>query len=146
MAKLRYLLLLLGLCALGTAFDSGLALAGQTVRIGLQETDDGAMIMVTSAESVKAGKVTFEVTNKSHDIQHEFLIAPLKGSLQDVPYDEAQSAVEESALKGVKELGDLDPDKSGKMTLRLKAGKYLLFCNLPGHYKAGMHHVLTVTP
>jgi len=146
MAGLRYLILLLVLCALGTAIDSGLALATQTVRIDLQETEDGRMTMVTSAESVKAGKVMFDVTNKSHDIEHEFLIVPLKGLLRDVPYDETQSAVKESALKGVKELGDLDPNKSGKMTLRLKAGKYLLFCNLPGHYKAGMHHVLTVTP
>ena len=52
----------------------------------------------------------------------------------------------EKALKGIHELGDLKPGKSGTMTLDLKAGRYLLFCNKPGHYKAGMYHVLTVTP
>ena len=145
MAGLRYLAVLLCLCALGTGFHSSLALAAQTVRVGLQESGDG-MVMTTSAESVKAGSVTFEVTNKSHDITHEFLIAPLTVPLSKVPYDENQGKVKEAALKGLKELGDLDPGKSGKMTLRLKAGKYLLFCNLPGHFKAGMRYVLTVTP
>ena len=145
MAGRRFLFLLLGLCVLGIASNAGPALAAQTVRVGLQESGDG-MIMTTSVESVKAGKVTFEVTNRSRDITHEFLIAPLKVSLKKVPYDENQGIVKEAELKGVKELGDLEPGKSGKMTLRLKSGKYLLFCNLPGHYKAGMRHVLTVTP
>jgi uncharacterized cupredoxin-like copper-binding protein len=31
------------------------------------------------------------------------------------------------------------------MTLKLMPGKYMLFCNVPGHYAAGQHTVLTVT-
>ena len=30
--------------------------------------------------------------------------------------------------------------------LTLPPGKYILLCNLPGHYKAGMYHAFVVTP
>jgi uncharacterized cupredoxin-like copper-binding protein len=63
-----------------------------------------------------------------------------------VPYDETNGRVKESALGGVTELGDLEPGTSGALTMDLKSGTYMLFCNLPGHFKAGMYHVLTVTP
>jgi len=134
------------LCLLAAVFGGGLADAAQIVHVDLLEKSDGRMVLVTSAESIRAGKITFEVTNKSNDIEHEFLVAPLKVTPQNVPYDESKSTVNEEALKGIVELGDLKPRKSGTLTLDLKAGKYLLFCNKPGHYKAGMNHVLTVTP
>ena len=47
--------------------------------------------------------------------------------------------VDEDKLKGMKELGDVHPGKSRSNTLTLKAGKYLLFCNEAGHFKAGMY-------
>jgi uncharacterized cupredoxin-like copper-binding protein len=40
---------------------------------------------------------------------------------------------------------DMDPGASGKMTLKLTPGSYVLFCNVPGHYAAGQHVRLTVT-
>ena len=146
MPKLSHLVTLLGVSLPGIVLGASLAVAAtRTVHVDLLENNGGRMVMKTSAESVRAGKVVFEVTNKSHDIQHEFLIAPLKGTPEKVAYDEAKGVVKEETLKGLKELGDLDPGKSGKMTFDLKPGKYLLFCNMPGHYKAGMYHVLTVT-
>ena len=32
------------------------------------------------------------------------------------------------------------------LALKLPAGHYMLICNLPGHYKVGMHTAFTVTP
>ena len=32
------------------------------------------------------------------------------------------------------EVSELDPGKSGTLTLTIKPGKYLLVCNVPGHY------------
>ena len=145
MLRLRHFVALLGLSLLAVAFDSSLAVAARMVHVDLLENNQGHMIIATSAENVKAGEVTFEVTNKSSGIEHEFLIARLNVAPENVPIDQSKDIVKESALKDVQELGDLDPGKSGTMTLNLKAGKYLLFCNLPGHYEAGMHHVLTVT-
>jgi uncharacterized cupredoxin-like copper-binding protein len=135
----------LGFLLLTTTFGSSLAFAAQTVHVDLLDKDDGSMAVATSVESVGAGKVTFEVTNTSNDVEHEFLIAQLNGTAAGVPFDESMGVVKEGALKGVTELGDLEPGKLDTMTLDLEAGKYLLFCNMPGHYKAGMYHVLTVT-
>ena len=145
MLRPRQLVAVLGLSLLTTAFGSGLALAARTVHVDLVDKADGGMAVTTSAESVKAGKVTFDVTNTSHDIEHEFLIAKLKVAPDKIPYDDNKGIVKEAALHGVTELGDLAPGKSGTMTMDLTAGKYLMFCNMPGHFKEGMYHVLTVT-
>lgn len=146
MPGLCRLLTLSGLSLLLTVPGVGFAAAAETVRVDLMEKSDGGMAMKTSTDSVSTGKVTFDATNVSKDIEHEFLIAPLKGDLKNVPYDDSKGVVNEAALKGVRELGDLEPGKSGTMTLDLKPGKYLLFCNKPGHFRAGMYHLLTVTP
>ena len=135
----------LGFSLLVSALGSGLAVASRTVHVDLGETVDGHMTVTSNVDKVKAGKVTFDVINDSKNMEHEFLVARLNGSLKNVPFDKSKDIVKEAALKGVRELGDLKPGKSGDMTLALKPGKYLLFCNIPGHYEAGMHEVLTVT-
>jgi uncharacterized cupredoxin-like copper-binding protein len=48
-------------------------------------------------------------------------------------------------VKTLGEVSDLDPGKEGKLTINLKPGEYLLFCNMKGHYQAGMLAHLTVT-
>jgi uncharacterized cupredoxin-like copper-binding protein len=53
--------------------------------------------------------------------------------------------VDEKKLKGIKELDDLKPGKDGTLTLNLKPGHYVVFCNEPGHFQAGMRAELTVT-
>jgi uncharacterized cupredoxin-like copper-binding protein len=63
-----------------------------------------------------------------------------------LPMDGDGVRVDEDKLKGMKELGDVHPGKSRSNTLTLKAGKYLLFCNEAGHFKAGMYTTLTVAP
>jgi len=44
------------------------------------------------------------------------------------------------------EIPDLAPGKTGTLTVDLKPGSYVLFCNQPGHYHDGMSTVLTVVP
>jgi len=127
--------------ALGTTGAS----AAQSVHIDLTETSDGGMAIVSSAAEIHSGETTFDVTNKSEGTLHEFLIARLDTSPDRVPFNETSGTIKESALTGVTELGDLEPGGSSSMTMDLAPGKYLLFCNLPGHFKSGMYEVLTVT-
>ena len=54
--------------------------------------------------------------------------------------------VDEAKMKGVKELGDLKPGTSGEMRTILTPGRYVMFCNQPGHFRGGMFAVLVVTP
>jgi uncharacterized cupredoxin-like copper-binding protein len=51
----------------------------------------------------------------------------------------------ETQLKSLGEVEELKPGKSGKLTLNLKPGSYLLMYNQPGHWHAGMWTKFTVT-
>jgi len=146
MIRVRHVTALFGLTFLMAALVPGIAAASTTVHVSLVDKGDGGMGMKSDVSSVKAGSITFDVTNKSKVLTHEFLIAHMKGTPDTLPYDDSRAGLKESAMKGVKELGDLEPGKSGTMTMNLTAGKYIMFCNLPGHFKLGMYHVLKVTP
>jgi uncharacterized cupredoxin-like copper-binding protein len=136
---------LLALTLLGTPTRS--AAAETTVKIDMWDKRDGSLGMDLSTAKVKAGKVAFEVTNVSKNgEEHEFLVAKSDLAPNQLPMIDAGARVDENKLADLKELGDLEPGKSGKLTLELTPGKYLLFCNEEGHFAAGMHAYLTVEP
>ena len=76
---------------------------------------------------------------------HEVIIARGDGA-QELPMDAKRVRVIESRVRRLGEIADLAPGKSGKLTLDLKPGSYVLFCNQPGHYQDGMFATLTVAP
>ncbi len=96
--------------------------------------------------TVPAGKVTFEATNDSKDIIHEMLVAPVPEGATELPYIADENRVDEEAANYVGEVSELDPGKSGALTVDLAAGNYIVFCNVPGHFVSGMWTLLTVTP
>jgi len=93
---------------------------------------------------VEAGRVTFEAVNQSKNLVHEVLVIPAPAEGKALPYDAKGDKVVEKSIHSLGEIGDLKPGAHGKLTLNLKPGKYLLFCNEAGHYKAGMTTPLTV--
>jgi uncharacterized cupredoxin-like copper-binding protein len=95
-------------------------------------------------ETVPAGKVTFQVTNASKETIHEMLVSPIKDENTVLPFVENENRINEEKSGDLGEVSELEPGKSGALTLELKAGNYILFCNIPGHYMAGMWTVLTV--
>ncbi len=95
--------------------------------------------VIPTVKSVQAGKVTFVVRNTGR-VTHEMVVvktAKAPGSL-------AGTGKEASEKGSVGEVADLKAGKSAKLTLALKPGKYVLLCNLPGHYKAGQYVGFTV--
>ena len=117
------------------------------VQVELWNKADGSQGMTLNTDHAKAGSVKFEVKNSSSNMVHEFLILKTNMKFEQFPKDPQNPAVvDESKLKGVKELSsDLDPGKSGSLTMNLKPGRYVVFCNQPGHFDGGMHLVFTVT-
>jgi len=97
-----------------------------------------------SMKSVKAGEVTFRVTNDSKDTIHEMVVSPIKGADDPLPYSADENEVNEDTAGNLGEVAELDPGKSGSLTLHLKPGKYVLYCNIPGHYMSGMWTTITV--
>lgn len=96
-------------------------------------------------KTITAGMVTFEVTNTSKDMVHEMVVSPVPDSGKPLPYDKSLSKVDEDAAGHLGEVSELTPGQSGTLKLALKPGKYILYCNLPGHYSLGMWTLITVT-
>lgn len=97
-----------------------------------------------SRSEVPAGPVTFEVTNDSKDLIHEMVVSPIKAQGKPLPYDTDLDEVIEDEAGHLGEVEELDPGQKGALTLDLKAGRYILYCNVTDHYMAGMWAVLTV--
>jgi uncharacterized cupredoxin-like copper-binding protein len=98
-----------------------------------------------SPDTAKAGVVTFKVTNDSKDTIHEMIVMYLADPTKPLPYIAAEQRVDEDKAGDKGEVSELDPGASGTLTVNLKAGKYLLICNVPGHFDAGMWTEFTVT-
>jgi hypothetical protein len=96
----------------------------------------GMMAVRINQPSVKAGPLRFDVTNWSRGMLHEMLIVAVDNPQAPLPYDYSQAKVAEDQVKVLGDTGDLT----------LTPGSYLLICNVPGHYAAGMVTPLTVTP
>jgi uncharacterized cupredoxin-like copper-binding protein len=96
-----------------------------------------------STDTVKAGKITFNVANDSQETIHEMLVIPLQEGANPI-VDEKDAKIAEETAGSLGEVAETDPGKAGTLTLDLPAGKYLITCNLPGHYMNGMWSTLTV--
>lgn len=105
----------------------------------------GGMSVRTNVTSVKAGKVTFDVTNLSRSIVHEMIVVAVENPNAPLPYDYNTGQIPEKQVKMLGETDEMEPNAEKTITLDLKPGAYLLICNVPGHYAAGMWTPLTVT-
>lgn len=126
-----------------------LALADGTVNVTLEDASEGGnlagMKMTATPDSVPAGRITIQATNKSQALVHEVIVVRPPANNAPLPYDAQKGEVIEKRIKDLGEVSDLPPGKTGSLTVRLTPGIYLLICNQPNHYKAGMWTKLTVT-
>ena len=75
----------------------------------------------------------------------DLMVLPVSTANQPLPYLADKLTLDESKTKSAGEVSELDPGKSGTLTVNLQPGTYLLVCNQPGHYAAGMWAMFTVT-
>ncbi|MBL4693163.1 MAG: hypothetical protein JKY92_07530 [Magnetovibrio sp.] len=120
----------------GSAAQAG---SGTLVNVSLIDTDAGMEVRTDRNRAVE-GPVSFAGINDSaNDTQHEMLILKVKGDdVSYLPYDENTMRIPEDKIASLGEIPEIDAGQGGAITLDLKAGTYLLFCNKPGHYEAGM--------
>ena|SRR5215471_6500057 len=137
--------------ARGVAVSAGLwagaalAVGPAEVVVSMTNKPDGSQAMMLSPGNVRAGAVLFKVKNDSANLVHEFLVVKTDLGPGAFPMKDSGAQVDEKKLKGIRELGDLEPGTSGQLQMTLKPGRYVLFCNQPGHFIAGMVASLTVT-
>jgi uncharacterized cupredoxin-like copper-binding protein len=96
-------------------------------------------------DTVKAGQVRFDVTNWSRGMIHEMMIVAVDNPQAPLPYDYTQTKVAEDQVKVLGDTENLQPNASKSLEVTLAPGTYLLICNVPGHYAAGMVTPLSVT-
>jgi uncharacterized cupredoxin-like copper-binding protein len=149
-------------CAIAGALAAPALADGTTVKVTLWDKGTGApmamdeglgmthaskadsnMGIKLSKKTVKAGEVTFDVSNASKETVHEMLVIPAPADGK-VPYDAKEAKFDEDKAGSLGEVEETDPGKSGKLTLNLKPGKYILSCNVANHFANGMWTTFTV--
>jgi uncharacterized cupredoxin-like copper-binding protein len=85
-----------------------------------------------SLSTVAAGKVTFVATNAG-DEDHEMVVVRTDKNASGL-----MKGTGASEAGAVGEIAEFKPGGTKRVTLNLKPGHYVLLCNVPGHYKAGM--------
>ncbi len=100
-----------------------------------------------NAAQAKAGRLTFEAVNQGMST-HELVILRTNLRLSDLPRKEAKGQsglapeylVDENddQIDIVDEIEEFPSGTSQKKTISLGPGRYVLFCNIPGHYDKGM--------
>ena len=128
-----------GLVALFAPACSG---GGDDGDVGVTLSDFEVQLDPTSAP---AGEVTFAVTNDASQT-HEFVVFQTDLAPDQLPTN-AEGDVDEEGegVAAVDEVEDIAGGSDAELTVNLDAGSYVLICNLPGHYRQGMHAAFTVS-
>lgn len=133
---------MLGLAGLSALACGGAAGAepnagdGTTVAVGLKE-----FAIDLDRKDAPAGAATFKTTNKG-TTPHELVV--IKTDLAADRLAVKDRSVDASGLTVLGAITELASARSASQTFELTAGKYVLICNLPAHYQAGMRTAFTV--
>jgi uncharacterized cupredoxin-like copper-binding protein len=140
-AVLSAIALIASLVAVGISIRARSASTTSPVpNLGVIEKDFSIQAPVTT---VRGGLVDFTVSNAGPS-GHEFLIFRASQAPDQLPTG-ADGRVDESSDQITKVFdsgANIDPNGSKVFHAALTPGTYVLVCNLPGHYKAGMHQAL----
>ena len=115
---------------------------GVPVGVTAGDKSDTEQFLTVDPVTVKAGPVTFTFKNTGTR-QHEMIVLKTDEAFDALKIG-ADNKVSEDASVG--EVSETDAGKTVVKTLDLKAGKYVLVCNIEKHYGQGMRSAFTVTP
>jgi uncharacterized cupredoxin-like copper-binding protein len=122
--------------ALSEAELGGAASPAPVVRVSERD------FQISAPTRVRSGPVVLRVRNRGPE-NHELIVVRSSARL---PLRKDGLTVDEEALQRA-EAGALEPGRPGavrELRLNLTPGRYVLFCNMEGHYLGGMHAVLLV--
>lgn len=115
---------------------------GQTVEIKM-----GDFYFQPQNATAKAGQTTIEAPNEG-SVEHELVLFKTNKNPAKLP-TEANGGVDEEKLdqeaEEAGEIADVEAGDTKSEKFNLTPGKYVMFCNVPGHYAQGMYGTVTVT-
>jgi uncharacterized cupredoxin-like copper-binding protein len=97
-----------------------------------------------SLPTVEAGLVTLRVRNQG-PTTHEFVLTRSGLPADELPLAADGLSVDEDRVVPLGELAEVEAGATGVLTLPLTPGRYVLFCNLEGHYLTGMSASIEVS-
>jgi uncharacterized cupredoxin-like copper-binding protein len=126
-----------GVVVLGSGCTARSASPGAVVRV--TESD----FKIAAPKKLTAGDVTLRVRNRGPDA-HELLVIRL--GAKGLPFRGDGLTIDEDAVER-DEVGVLEPGDPGgvrNLEVHLAPGRYVLLCNMSGHYLGGMRRELVV--
>ena len=98
---------------------------------------------ITAPKGIRAGHMSLRIHNAGPDT-HELLIVRIRGS--SLPLRRDGLTVDEDALAPLHPVTveGMERGKSEEVRVSLSPGRYVLFCNMAGHYLSGMHASVVV--
>lgn len=144
MTRFRFgLLALSALLAVGTwvTVSSGAAFAQASTRMTVTLLE---YQIISERTDVPAGEVVFDVVNSGEEV-HEFVLIKSDMDIKALPPSAIKGEVDEAAIGEF--IGGFEDVPTGGMksgALTLSPGRYILLCNLTGHYEGGMVSTLQV--
>ncbi len=91
--------------------------------------------------TLPAGDIAFAIQNDGPSA-HEFEILRSDDAPDQLPVENGSIPADRIDL--VDEAEDIAPGTNTSLSVNLEPGSYVLVCNLPTHYEAGMYAALTV--
>jgi uncharacterized cupredoxin-like copper-binding protein len=97
---------------------------------------------ISAPDTVAAGDVDFAVDNHG-PVSHELIV--VRGIAANLPMRRDAVTVDEDAIEP-SIVGALEPVGAGvhQLDVNLEPGRYVLLCNMNGHYRSGMHTEVVV--
>ena len=137
-ARAGFAALALALLAVACSSQGGAAPAGrQVLQVKVKD------FAITAPKQLTHGTIVLHVGNAGPDT-HELLL--VRADSRTLPLRPDNLTVDEDAVKPrtVGTLEDAHPGTLRTWKLHLRPGRYVLFCNMSGHYLGGMHALLVV--
>jgi ABC-type glycerol-3-phosphate transport system substrate-binding protein len=94
-----------------------------------------------TASSATAGRITFRTVN-SGALPHELKAVKTDLAPDKLPMDGAK--VDEGKVDVAAKIDQVAAGKTADADFTLSSGRYVLICNVEGHYAAGMHVAFSV--
>jgi hypothetical protein len=95
---------------------------------------------ISAPRTLPPGKVDLSIDNTGPD-DHELIVVRTSGSL---PRSADGLTLDEDAFEK-QTVGVLEPGLGRRqLDVTLRPGRYVMFCNMQGHYLGGMHHAFRV--
>jgi len=123
-----------------TAADASVSVHGSRVDLTVRD------FKIDSPQTVPSGTVTF-VVHGAGPMMHELNVAWTDLAAKDLPLtsgDLVADTKDTSHFVHVGEVEGIEMGKTKSLTVQLESGKtYVLYCNMEGHYMAGMTTIVT---